>query len=86
MRSSGPSITVGQALELEEWLKQRDRERDGRIKNLEHNLRQVTESRDMWQARYLQEKFFGTRLITRRRLIPVVKFLTRRTERLMHHT
>ena len=80
--NNGPIVTVEQGLEINEWLKEREKQTRGHIKSLENNLRQATASRDYWQSKFYELKAnhlilrqqYGV-IKCRRRLIPVVKFL-----------
>jgi len=80
--SNGPIVTVEQGLEINAWLKEREKLTRSHISMLEHNLRQSKEANLRWNAKwyelradYLALKHQAHTIKCRRRLIPIVKFL-----------
>jgi hypothetical protein len=79
---NGPIVTVEQGLEINEWLKEREKQARGTIRSLRHNLDQSKAARLQWQAKCYELRAANLLLRTqprtikcRRRLIPVVRFL-----------
>jgi hypothetical protein len=80
--SNGPIVTVEQGLEINAWLKEREKQTRSYISMLEHNLRQSKEANLRWHAKWyelradnLMLKYQAHTVKCRKRLIPVVKFL-----------
>jgi hypothetical protein len=80
--SNGPIVTVEQGLEINAWLKEREKSTRGLIRNLRHNLDQSIRARQFWRDRYnelraenLMLKRQRNMIKCRRRLIPIVRFL-----------
>lgn len=83
--SNGPIVTVEQGLEIQAWVKQRERELRGQIKLLQHNMRAVQQSRDLWREACLEEHMNAncwreaheeaTKLRCRKRLQWIVRLL-----------
>ena len=79
---NGPIVTVEQGLEINEWLKEREKQTQGCIRSLRHNLNQTIRARQFWRDRHNELRAENLMLRRqrhtikcRKRLTPVVKFL-----------
>ena len=79
---NGPIVTVAQGIEIDAWLKEREKQTRSYISMLEHNLRQSKEANLRWQSKWyelradnLALKHQAHTVRCRRRLVPIAKFL-----------